>query len=214
MSYAEQKKFFETAYKTGTDLWTDKLYQSKIFEYLSRLPSGGMSLDLGTGRGRWPFAMVEMGFRVIGMDYVSHLIDINNHEAKAKNMQGKIRFVEGSVFEINFADGSFDIITDFGLLQHLQMDEWPKYGQEVSRVLKSGGFILNVSLSKETRSFLGLSPKEMSLADFDKYGAHYHFFDVDEIRSVYGYDFKVVNSEVLHLPKEQEALIITLLRKN
>lgn len=213
MSYDTQKQFFETAYKTGTDLWTDKLYQAKVFEYIARLPSGGMTLDLGTGRGRWPFAMVDMGFRVIGMDYVTHLIDTNNREAKAKGMQGKIRFVEGDVFEINFADESFDIVTDFGLLQHLTTEDWPKYGREVERVVKKGGYVLNVSLSQETKTFLGMSPKDVHQTDFDKYGAHYHFFNLDELRTVYGPAFSVIDSETIHLAKEQEALIITLLQK-
>ncbi len=214
MSYTEQKKFFETAYKTGTDIWTDKLYQHKIFEYISRLPSEAMVLDLGTGRGRWPFAMVELGFKVIGIDYVGHLIKVNNAEAKAKNMQGKIRFIEGDVFDVQLQNESVDVVTDFGLLQHMLKDDWQKYGSEVARVLKSGGYVLNVALSKETQKFLDFSPKDSVEADLEKYGVHYHFFTPEEIKTVYGWNFKVVMEEKLFLPKESEVLLVTLLRKN
>lgn len=214
MSYDEQKKFFETAYRTGSDIWTDKLYQAKIFEYLTRLPSGAMTLDLGTGRGRWPFAMVDMGFRVIGIDYVRELMDVNNREAKAKHMQGKIRFIPGDVFDIPLADASIDVVTDFGLLQHLLPADWPTYGKEVERILKPGGFVLNVSLSKETPKFFDISPKESGMSDVEKYGAHYHFFTEEEMRAVHGFHFKIVQSEVLFLPQENEALLVTLLKKN
>lgn len=214
MDYSEQKKFFETAYRTGTDIWTDKLYHSKIFEYLSLLPEGATVLDLGTGRGRWPFTMVELGFKVIGIDYVAHLIKVNNAEAKAKNMQGKIRFLEGDVFDIQFENETIDVVTDFGLLQHFKKEDWDKYGGEVNRVLKSGGYVLSVALSKETQKFLTFAPKDSAEADFEKYGVHYHFFTEEEIKKVYGWNFKVVKSENLFLPKENETLLITLLKKN
>ncbi len=214
MSYDTQKKYFEIAYKTGTDIWTNKIYQSKIFEYLSKIPHGAIALDLGTGRGRWPFAMVEIGFKVIGIDYVGRLIKVNNAEVKAKGLQGKISFLEGDVFDIQLTDGSVDVVTDFGLLQHLHREDWAKYRGEVNRVLKPGGHVLCVALSKETAKFFDLSPKDSAEADFEKYGAHYHFFTPGEIAEVYGPNFTKVADEVLFLPKEGDAFLITLLKKN
>lgn len=214
MDYSRQKTFFETAYNTGSDAWTDKHYHSKVFEYIMKIPAGSLILDLGTGRGRWPFTMVELGFKVIGVDYISHLIDINNAEAKAKNLQGKIRFVEGDVFDISFADASFDAVTDFGLLQHLHNEDWQKYGEEVNRVVKSGGYVLSVALSKETPKFYDFSPHDSPDGNYEKYGAVYHFFTEEEIKKVYGWNFKVVKSETIFLPKENETLLITLLKKN
>ncbi|MCC7469523.1 MAG: class I SAM-dependent methyltransferase [Bacteroidetes bacterium] len=212
MSYVEQKKFFETAYRTGTDIWTNKLYQSKIFGYISRLPENTIVLDLGTGRGRWPFTMAEMGFKVIGIDYIGHLIKINNREVISRNLEGRIRFIEGDVFDINLQNETIDIVTDFGLLQHLVKDDWQKYGSEVNRVLKNGGYVLSVTLSKETKKFYNFSPEDANEADFEKYGVHYHFFTEDELKNVYGHNFKIVNAEVLRL--EGESLLIALLRKD
>lgn len=214
MDYSEQKQFFETAYNTGTDLWTEKHYHSKIFEYITKIPEAGTVLDLGTGRGRWPFTMVELGYKVIGIDYIQHLVEVNNAEVKARGMQGKIRFIEGDVFEIDFADESFDAVTDFGLLQHVQKEDWARYGSEVNRVVRSGGYVLNVALSKETEHFFDFSPKNSIDASFEKYGVFYHFFTEEEIKKVYGWNFKVVKSEYIYLKKEQEVLIITLLKKN
>lgn len=214
MSYDAQKKFFETAYRTGTDIWTNKEYQSKIFEYLAKFPSGGIVLDLGTGRGRFPFLMADFGLKVIGIDYITDLIKINNEEVKAKNLQGKVRFIEGDVFDISIADGTVDAVTDFGLLQHLYKEDWQKYRDEIRRVLKPGGFVLNVSLSKETPKFYDFSPKESNEAETDRYGAHYHFFTEEEIGDLFGTGFSLVKSESFFLAKESEAFLITLLKKN
>lgn len=214
MSYDAQKKFFETAYKTGTDLWTDKLYVSKVFEYLGKLPAGAMTLDLGTGRGRWAITMAEAGFKVIGVDYVTHLISTNNREAKAKGLEGKIRFIEGDVFDIPLADNTIDVVTDFGLLQHIHREDWPKYGSEVRRVLRPGGHVLVVALSKETPKFFDFSPKDVADASIEKYGASYHFFTPEEIMSVFGHGYTLIQNEVLFSPKESEALLFALLRKD
>ncbi len=213
MSYNEQKEFFETAYRTGSDIWSDKLYHTKIFEYLQYLPDNSTVLDLGTGRGRWPFAMAEMGFQVIGLDYIDDLIEINNKEAKAKHFQGKLAFITGDALDIRFEDESFDVITDFGLLQHMHHEDWEQYGREISRVLKLGGYYLSVALSKETPKFYNFSPAAMEHADFEKYGVFYHFFTPDDFIKVLGPDFKMTKSETIFLPKHNETLLISLFRK-
>ncbi len=153
-----------------------------------------------------------MGFKVIGIDYIGHLIKINNREVISRNLEGKIRFIEGDVFDINLQNETIDVVTDFGLLQHLVKDDWQKYGSEVNRVLKNGGYVLSVTLSKETKKFYDFSPEESLEADFEKYGVHYHFFTEDELRKVYGNNFKIINAEVLRL--EGESLLIALLKKD
>lgn len=214
MSYDAQKKFFETAYRTGTDIWTNKFYQSKILSYISKLKDQSIVLDLGTGRGRFPFTMAEMGMKVIGVDYITELVKINNREVKAKGLEGKVRFIEGDVFDIPIADETIDAVTDFGLLQHLYKEDWQKYGGEISRVLKTNGHVLIVALSKETPKFYDFSPKDSADSEIDKYGAHYHFFTEEEILKIFGNGFEKVDSEVFFPPKESEGFLITLLKKN
>lgn len=214
MNYDEQKNFFETAYKTGSDLWTDKLYHSKILEYISLLPANSLTLDLGSGRGRLSFAMAEMGLRVIGLEYIESLTEINNTEVQAKNLEGKIKFVAGDALEIAFADTSFDAVTDFELLQHLHREDWPKYSSEINRVLKPGGHVLTVCLSKETESFYDFAPSQSIEGDYEKYGVFFHFFTPAELAKVYGDNFKIIKQETFYLEKERENLLITFLQKN
>lgn len=212
--YDSQKKFFETAYRTGTDIWTHKNYRKKVFEFMSLVPRGGFVLDVGSGRGVWPFIFAETGFKVIGIDYIEKIVKVNNEEAKHKNLLERIRFIVGDVFDIGFQDSSFDLVTDFGLVQHLNNQDFEKYRKEVGRVLKTGGYILNVSLSKNTKQFLNFSPSDSESGEFQIEGVHYYFFKDEEIVDLYGKDFEVVKQDHIVIPEnENEIFVITLLKK-
>jgi ubiquinone/menaquinone biosynthesis C-methylase UbiE len=214
MDYSEQKNFFEIAYRTGSDLWTNKNYQTKILEYLEMIPNDSMTLDVGSGRGKLAFIMAETGLRVIGIDYIPKLAEIGNIEVKAKNLEGRVKFVEGDVFDIPFSDVSFDSVVDLALLQHLRRDDWQKYKNEIDRVLKSGGYVLLVCLSKETEKFFEFLPPESTECDFEKYGMFYHFFTPKELNEIFGENYKVIKQEMLDLQKEKEKFLITLFQKN
>ncbi|MEZ4113887.1 MAG: class I SAM-dependent methyltransferase [Candidatus Paceibacterota bacterium] len=214
MSYEENKKYFKTAYKTGSDIWTHKNYRAKVFEYISYIPKGGFVLDLGSGRGVWPFILVDFGFKAIGIDYVAEMVKANNQEVKFKGLSEKMRFVEGDIFDIQFADQTFDVVTDFGLAQHLNDQDFPQYQKEVDRVLKPGGHILNVSLSKNTKKFLDFSPANSESGEFQVNGVHYYFFTDEEILDIYGENMRVINQEHIVPENHDEIFVITLLQKN
>lgn len=215
MLYEQNKKYFETAYRTGSDIWTHKNYRAKVFEYISYIPKGGFVLDMGTGRGIWPFIFVDFGFKAIGVDYVGDIIKVNNQEVKFRGLAEKMRFVEGDIFDIHFADQTFDVVTDFGLVQHLNNEDFEKYSKEVVRVLKPGGHILNVSLSKNTKNFLDFSPVNSESGEFQVKGVHYYFFTDEEILDLYGGNVRVINQEHIVLAENHnEIFVITLLQKD
>lgn len=214
MPYSNQKKYFEIAYRTGSDIWTNKKYKSKALEYIALIPKGGFILDIGTGRGIWPFTLVELGFKVIGLDYIKELVDINNKEVKSRGLENSMRFLEGDVFDINFEDSSFDVVTDFELIQHIRKEDWDKYRKEINRVLKPGGFILNISLSKDTKSFMGFHPRESVENSYEKDGVFYYFFKDEEIKEVYGRNMKIVRQEKILLEDHNnQVFLISLLQK-
>ncbi len=214
MSYEENKKYFKTAYKTGSDIWTHKNYRAKVFEYISYIPKGGFVLDLGTGRGVWPFILVDFGFKAIGIDYVEDIVKVNNQEVKFKGLSDKLRFVAGDTLDLQFANNTFDVVTDFGLVQHLKKEDFKKYGEEIDRVLKPGGHILNVSFSKSTNHFLDFSPANEENGEFEVRGVFYNFFTDEEIFDLYGENMQVINQEHIVLPENNnEIFVITLLQK-
>ena len=101
------------------------------------------------------------------------------------------------------------------LVQHLHKEDFKKYGEEVNRVLKPGGHILNVSLSKNTKQFLDFHPSESETKEFQVDGLTYYFFEDNEIIDIYGDETRIINQEYITLPEQDnEVFVITLLQKN
>jgi len=212
--YLNQKKYFEQAYKTGSDMWTHIPFKLQGSTLTTRLPAEAMVLDIGAGRGLWAVKLAEMGYKVIGMDYVKWMVDKQNEEIKPRNLGGKLGFVEGDVLDISFEDGSFDAVTDFGLFQHIDPDDFEIYVSEVSRVVKPGGYLLLVELSKHTTSFLRWNPKASKENKFDQDGVVYYFFTEDEIKNMFSQNFEIVEQKVEYIPENANvAYVETLLKR-
>lgn len=212
--YSRQKKYFETAYKTGSDIWTGIPFEMMGGELIEKLPQSAMILDLGSGRGRFPFTLAEAGFRVIGLEYVSELIQKNNEEVRNKDLETNLRFVEGSVLDIPFSDSGFDAVIDVGLLQHIHPEDWPTYRNEIVRVLKPGAYYFLITLSRETLTYLSWHPKNDKFGDFEKDGVFYHFFTEEELRVFFETDFEILTSRIELVPAHHDvSYMISLLKR-
>lgn len=196
MDYSYQKKYFETAYATGSDVWTEARIGDNYEKLLTELPAHATILDLGSGRGRLPFMLAREGFKVIGLDYVKQLVDKNNEEVKNHKLGANLRFVEGDIFDIPFADTSFDAVLDLGLMQHMHPEDWSECRAEIVRVLRPGGHYFIVALSKDTPTFLNWLPKNAAFGDFEKEGVFYHFFTKEELHTLFENDFEIVSEQV------------------
>lgn len=187
MDYSAQKNYFEIAYRTGSDVWTHIPYHHRALQILPPLGTDALVLDVGAGRGLWLAKLVADGNRVIGLEYINSVVKKGNAEIKREGYADRARFVFGDVRDIPLTDQSFNAVTDIGVLQHLEPLDWHQYVSEIKRVLKPGGYILNVSLSKETSRFLGFRPKLASVAEFEKFGVFYHFFTESELDALFGH---------------------------
>ena len=185
MNADAQKNYFEIAYRTGSDVWTHVPYHKSALRMMPPLPKDSFVLDVGAGRGVWLMKLVSEGYRVIGIDYVNDAVRLGNRDIKLHNVVDKARFILGDVRDIPLADQTFDAVTDIGVLQHLDMHDWNQYVAELRRVTKPGGYVLNVSLSKETPQFLGFKPKNREESLFEKFGVSYYFFTNAEVRELF-----------------------------
>jgi len=120
--------------------------ETLYFDFLSKY-SNAQILDCGCGTGRHaiPLAkqMTENSF-LTGIDiYDTKSISINSLERVQKNanLEGvseKTRFMFGSVTEIPFDSGTFDIVTCMGVIHELGKLK-SKAFQEIHRVMKTDG---------------------------------------------------------------------------
>jgi ubiquinone/menaquinone biosynthesis C-methylase UbiE len=212
------KQFFETAYRTGSDIWSHLPYQKTALQMTPHLPQDSLILDVGSGRGLWVQKLVQMGYRLIGIDYVQLIVDRANDRIKSEGIQNRARFMVGDVCDIPLANESFDMATDIGLLQHLDPEDWKTYVNEIHRVLKKDGCFLNVSLSRHTTQFMGLHPRRENHGDFEKFGLHYYFFTEEELDTLFSKKFIKIEQRIRYFdtrndPEDGIALIFTLLQK-
>lgn len=216
MNHDTQKNYFEIAYRTGSDVWTHIPYHTTAMHLLPTLPKDSLILDVGVGRGVWLSKMVDIGYRVIGLDYVQEIVKRGNRDIKMYNRAERARFVQGDVRDIPLADHSFDAVTDIGVLQHLDVIDWHQYVSELRRVLKTGGYVLNVSLSKETMRFMGFQPKNSFESQVEKFGVSYYFFSDNEINALFAHHgFSLIDQKIEHFdartdPGDSVALIFSL----
>ncbi len=214
MSYDALHKHFETAYRTGTDLWSDTGTMINAKALSEVVPDHGMVLDLGCGRGRFTFELAKHGLRVIGLDIVKDIVKLGNEEVKRLSLEKTLRFVEGTAFDVPFAENGFDAVVDIGLLHHVRPEDFAKYVNEVARVTKQGGYLFLVELSKENHSYLSWNPKSDEKSDFDYHGIPYHFFTGEEIEKIFSTHFKVVSQKVKYREdRNQEAHLVSLMQK-
>lgn len=214
MDYTEHKKFFEAAYKTGTDVWSHVEIKTRGDMLIEQLSPDALVLDVGSGRGFFAKQLVEAGFRVIGLDFEGSIVKKTNEQVKDWGFEGKLKFVEGDALDIPFTDNSFDGVCDFGLMDNLFKEDWERYASEISRVLKPGGFYLNTSFSRETQRFFEFYPKASNSGDFQKFGVHYHFFNKEEMQKIFIPELSTVEQDIEFTDKpDQVALLETLFQK-
>lgn len=89
----------------------------------------GRALDFGCGRGRIVALLGQLDFEVVGMDITSH----------ASWRTFPAAFVVSRGRRLPFRDGTFDLVTHFGVLMYLR-DPQCHLG-EIHRVLRPGGYL-------------------------------------------------------------------------
>lgn len=219
MNNDAQHRYFDTAYRTGSDMWTHVPYIPSLLRMIPSFAPDTIILDVGAGRGILAHKLLELGYRVIGIDYVRSIVDSVNQDLKTNKLEHKGRFIHGTATDLPFTDNSFSLITEVGLLQHMTNDERNNYLAELQRVVVPGGYVMCVTLSSETPRYLGFTPKVQNLSPYEKFGVTYYFFSEGELNQLFShYDFVPVKQETQTFetrtdPGDSIVLLFTLFQK-
>ena len=146
-------------------LWHEHLSR---YMYAAGVARGKRVLDAGCGTGYGTACLGRHAALAIGFDISEEAI------AFAQKHYGKrARFRTGSAEQFPEEDGSFEVVTAFEVIEHLE--HWPKLIEEANRVLTADGLFLvstpNKTYYAETRSGSGPNP------------FHVHEFDCEEFRA-------------------------------
>ncbi len=125
----EQKSVWDTIYSSQGRLWrgiTDISW--------TNVHCGEKVLDLGCGNGKTSEALLELGALVTGIDFSVAVIS-----ACIDRFGDKAHFDCGDICELPYADGSFDSVFAFHVLEHLTEPELLEAVSEIKRVLVPNG---------------------------------------------------------------------------
>ena len=112
----------------------------KFIEDQLALTERGSVLDLGCGYGRHAVGMAQRGYRVSGLDFNPHYLDIARQEADAKGVQ--VTWTEGDMRKLPFTepfDGVYSYFTSFGYFSDADNE---RVLAEIGRVTRAGGRFL------------------------------------------------------------------------
>ena len=125
-----------------------------IFSILqAEFPSpGGMKfVEIGSGSGRISLALAMNGADVTLVDTSDAAIALSTSMFAKKNCSAK--FVNASAFRLPFADGSFDVSWNTGLIEHFLYDDQVRLLSEMLRVLRPGGTLITFNPSHRGRIY-------------------------------------------------------------
>ena len=137
----------------GTNEWETEVYAkgrqvnrwpfsdlvSDVMRHTAGRDRSGLSvLEIGCGTGNNIWFLLDSGCAVAGMDISPTAVDIARSRITELGFdQPDLRV--GSVTELPWETGTFDLVIDRGTLSQLLVDEVAATVREVSRVLKPGG---------------------------------------------------------------------------
>lgn len=103
---------------------------------VDELPSGAECLDIGCGRGEWMQLLTEKGFSPLGIDLNQTMVE----ECRDKGLDVSLADLTSYLSEI--PENSFDLITAFHVVEHLEFETLLFLFDESLRVLRPEGRIL------------------------------------------------------------------------
>jgi ubiquinone/menaquinone biosynthesis C-methylase UbiE len=117
----------------------DNKSTKKAYMKLKNLPKNPYILDIGCGPGMQTIELAKLsGGNIVALDFHQPFLEQLEKSAKEANVQDRIEPVLGSMFDIKYDDGSFDLIWCEGAIFVIGFE---KGLHEWRRLLTKGGYL-------------------------------------------------------------------------
>ena len=137
----------------GYGQWLQKLLEHLVKSY--NLNKQARILDIGCGTGELVVRMDTLGFEATGMDLHEKHLELARILAKENNLSDTI-FVLNKNKRLPFDDNSFDIVTMFSVLEHLDKLTLKWLLPELARICNGVIYVLVPNKLKPTDDHTGL----------------------------------------------------------
>ncbi|CAG7611677.1 Demethylmenaquinone methyltransferase [Paenibacillus solanacearum] len=115
-----------------------------------RVFPGSSAIDLCCGTCDWTISLAEASRTgsMVGLDFSQNMLDVGAEKIKHAGLDKQIRLVRGNAMELPFEDNTFDYATIGFALRNVP--DLVKVIEEMQRVVKPGGMVVSLELSKPT----------------------------------------------------------------
>lgn len=157
----------------GGRLRRSKKFLDQIAKLLGQPPEKIRLLDVGCSSGAFLHAAVKLGFRAEGVEPAP--------KAAATAQAAGLKVHQGLLQEAGYADGQFDAITLFEVIEHLQHPQ--DLLKECRRILRPGGILLVGTGNAGSWSMAAMGARWEYL-HITKHGGHVSFFSLGSLASL------------------------------
>ena len=110
-----------------------------------------LEVACGTGKATLEIApRIAAGNRLFAVDLTEAMIQKAKKKLESKGLLEKVKFKPADAKALPFPDSSFDVLYNAYMLDLIDLSEIPEILSEFKRVLKSGGRLILVNMSKNT----------------------------------------------------------------
>lgn len=106
---------------------------------------GKLLLDIGCGWGRWSLAAAQKDYQPIGIDPSIDRVRVSRRVARQMGLDAS--FLVADARCLPFADGSFDVVFSYSVLQHFSREDVRLVLAEVQRTLALDGGISMIQMA-------------------------------------------------------------------
>jgi ubiquinone/menaquinone biosynthesis C-methylase UbiE len=199
--YDREREFHDKEFSEGARRVVDKFYsvtrasRGAYEAYLASHAAGKRVLEYGCGQGSHAFFLAERGAEVTGIDISGEAIRQSRERAEREGVEN-VEFRVMNAEELEFEDGSFDLVCGTGIIHHLALD---RAFAEIARVLgESGSAVFSEPLGHNPliNLYRRLTPTlrtrdehPLRMADLDVARRHFrtvepHFFHLQSLAAV------------------------------
>ncbi|AIF68489.1 hypothetical protein PAP_00210 [Palaeococcus pacificus DY20341] len=129
----------------------EKKYRNRALELLG-IKKGEIVLEIGFGTGHCLKKMAELvgeEGKVYGIDISSGMLEVSKKRLEKAGLLDRVELYCGDASKLPYEDNKFDAVFMSFTLELFDTPEIPKVLNEIKRVLKPGGRLGIVSMSKE-----------------------------------------------------------------